>query len=209
VRKYCLPCSEKTGKLVERVAPAKLSAERAAAERAAVARDARAEKRLAERAKHRDAVEGAQAAARALRTMPITKVAALISDEALNEAARRYSLLKAWEKPLTVTVVFRRSEYKPYTSGHAWSFRKQPGHGRIVVTVGSELADAHVTILHELAHVAAGHGHAHDTMWRSLYLLAAKELTGLDPKPEALDTRSVDVAVIAVMTQFLATAEVR
>lgn len=180
VRRFCLPCSAKTGRLVERVCPAadnakarELAAQQAKREANRAATQA---KRVVEREQLAVARSQESAARRALRALPIAELAKMTSRQAYEEAARRYAQLKAWEKDLTgCKVAIRFSASKAHTSGHAFGGN---GKGRFVVTVGTDCADAHVTILHELAHVAAPVAEWHGTRWRLFYLAAASEVVG-------------------------------
>lgn len=59
------------------------------------------------------------------------------------------------------------------TSGHAY------GKRRIVLTAGTNRADALATLVHELAHCAVGYaGGPHSDAWRSTFVAAAEELSG-------------------------------
>jgi len=153
VRRYCLPCSAATGRLVERTCPAR--------ETAAQARAAAAKEKVARQ------VDREEDAAMTFGYFP----------QLIRTAFARYARLRAWGPSLArVTFNLRFKgytralmegrpapetilHYARYTSGHCY------GRSRIVVTVGYDPADAHLTLLHELAHAAApsygeGHGRA-------------------------------------------------
>jgi hypothetical protein len=183
-RGYCLRCTAKTGRLVRRVCPAKerTVAARASARQTRAAR--RREKLKAQREAHRTRLA-------ALRALPIAKLTTLNDSDALLEAKRRYAKLAAWERDLTdVTITIRHSAQAIQTSGRAWL-------DRIVVTVGSDVADAHATILHELAHVAAGQDEWHGARWRGFFLAAASEVCGRRVEASSVLTRRELQNVIA------------
>lgn len=62
-------------------------------------------------------------------------------------------------------------------TGHAECL---PGRYRILVSVGYDMADAHATLLHEMAHVAAGWDRQfHTREWREVFASAAAQITGI------------------------------
>jgi hypothetical protein len=149
VRRYCLPCSGKTGRLVNCTCPA--------ADAVRVQRRAKhTEKRLRARAKE----------AQRLATYPWS----------LYAAAKKYARLKSWERDLTFAVTDKltiRKGSHPSSSGHAY-----PASGYITVTAGTDPADGLHTLLHEMAHVAAGPRQGHNTRFYSILHTAIGEVVG-------------------------------
>lgn len=130
VRRYCLPCSEKTGRLVRRTCPA-LDRKREAGKTRS------AEKAKAKRVKAK--------AARMYRGIDIDA-----------EAKRMWNLPAMREahggRRRVPQVDIRRRKYG-YNTGHAW-------WSRVTVTFGGDAASALATLLHELAHATgAGYWH--------------------------------------------------
>jgi hypothetical protein len=184
VRRYCLSCSARTGRLVVRICPARELARANAEAQHKAAVEARKAKRAAERAAARAERVGAEAAAREvrsqLRAMPITEIARLRTREAYVEAAQRYAKLRAWERDLSdcdVTWRFTNTE-RGNTSTNGLAHPSARGPGRFMVNIGTDIADAHTTIIHELAHIAAGPKNGHDARWRGLFQLAVSEVVG-------------------------------
>ncbi len=142
-RRYCLPCSDTTGRLVERTCPA-LEKKRQA-------------KEVSRRAKQKKAAARAKA----------------INDawpNCLAPIIKRYAKLKAWERDLTRVPfkIHRRS--RPYSSGHAY---RNYWH----ITAGTDQADAHYVVLHELAHVATPGDH-HGSRFKAFLHAAIEEVVG-------------------------------
>lgn len=143
VRRYCLKCSEKTGRLVERACPA-LERQRADSK--------------------------VKAAARTVRKRERTKAADLAQRTAsdgvdLLAEARRFAKLPLFREKLRrfPTIEFRQSKTKYHTSGRCWQ-----GALRIVVTVGRNPNDPEYVVLHEMVHaVTYGEGHS-PVFWRTL-----------------------------------------
>lgn len=171
--RYCLACSEATGRLVERTAPA-LQRARAAAEerartRAAQQRQsaAQARRRATERESERYTVDGVD----------------------LRDEFKRLCRLPAFggpngrlaRRPPTFTVTVRRERPRSqlgWASPSAWRFHlsRYPGQ---------DLADARETLVHELAHLAAGYDrvdrrHWHGEHWRQLMRSAFRQAYGPD-----------------------------
>lgn len=152
VRRFCLPCSAESGRLVERVAPA---LERKRAE----AKEKRREKVAADRARARERF--------------------LLSDGTdvvrLVWRARR---LKAWGresshgagrvKRARVDIVIGQPRG---SHGRAWS-----GRVHLHLMKDEHPALAMALILHELAHIAAGGEHGHDRYFWTLWLDAMQEV---------------------------------
>lgn len=143
VRRYCLDCSKRTGRLVERICPA-LVREREQKTERRVAKQADGRVKAKQRETERYTVEGVD-----LR----------------KELARFHRL------PVFAT---RRHRVKGEPTVN-WRFGKQPrtpGHYKswehsITVTVGSDLADALGTILHELVHAYCEPESHGPSFWRT------------------------------------------
>lgn len=149
VRRFCLPCSVASGLLVERRSPA-LDRQRAATSAA------RSEQAKADRA--------AAAAARQAR-------ATVEGFDLAPEAKRMWKALAEWHGGASMpTILWRRAKIRiGHTTGHC-----RYGSRRIVVTLGSDLADAQETVLHELVHaVVLQEGHSM-RFWTTLRSAARK-----------------------------------
>jgi len=187
VRRYCLPCSERTGRLVERLSPA-LERQRREKEERRRSRDKR--KRAAKtraRARNREA--------RAEWIVEREIALGFAQDggkDSIHGWFRRLRKLKAWGCKMShCSLRVRYSDTDrhahPWTSGHAWL-----EEGEIVITAAKpragyptlrQKAEVIQTLLHELAHPAAfgrfGHeGTNHGPEFKRTLLEAAEELTG-------------------------------
>lgn len=147
VRRYCLRCSEKTGRLVERTCPA--------ADRK---RQAQTEKRAALTSRKR---ERARESERAHRTAGPYDLLA---------EARRFAKLPAVRLRHFPDIELRRSTSKEHSSGHCY----YGWPARIVVTVGTNPHDAAATMLHEIVHAELG-GEGHSTRFWDTVRRAARE----------------------------------
>jgi hypothetical protein len=157
VRVWCLRCSQRTGQLVHRVAPA-------------------AQRRAEERAERRRE--------RRQRTEERLEVCRTSFPGCLHDYARRWSRLAAWEgADLRDVAIKVRQGSKAYVTGRAWI--RGCGAPRLCVTVGvAPEGFGYEVLLHELAHHAgsrrlgpariAGHGPA---FWR-LLARAVEEVLG-------------------------------
>lgn len=151
VRRYCIPCSVRTGRLVERTCPA-LDRERD--RKASARRDKRATVAAKTRSK---AVED--------RTFGGIDMVA--------EAKRMWALpaLREYHRGRRLpTLEFRQRHRGAYSTGRAW-----PNH--IVVTFGGTPSDMLSVLLHELAH-AADPKRGHTDQWGAIYLNAARQRWG-------------------------------
>lgn len=139
--RYCLPCSQAAGRLVERVAPSLQRQRETAAERAAAKRKAAAERQRARDAE-RYVVDGVDLRDVMLRAMRLPTCKPLVE-----RLAYRH---RVYGSPNIVELVVRRSKTKAYTTGHAWN------HYKITITVGTrnDPVRAAGVLLHELAHLA-------------------------------------------------------
>ena len=160
VRRYCLPCSEKTGRLVQREIPSLVKKNEARAAR-------RAEKLAAKRARIADKK---QRAARDREAYPWNL-------EALRTA---WGHLATWECNLSKIPLKIRRGTSQRTSGRAWS------SGRMCVTAGLDAKYGYMVLLHEMAHIAgwyrpkASQFRHHSVEYKSCLRSAAKELLGVE-----------------------------
>lgn len=186
-RRYCLGCTEKTGRLVARVCPA-LERER---------EQAREQRRAAEKRKRERA---SRAKARAKRRREQRYIVMGYDVRAL---VNNWMRLDAWDRDdgdrvdgwgdeggwhvfrarryRAPDIVVRRGRRKDYISAHAH------GNYRITMTVPrswdeapshAQRADLLVTVLHEMAHLAIGCHHGHDMAFNAMLCRAAAEVWG-------------------------------
>lgn len=150
VRRYCLDCSAKTGRLVERTCPALEKQRAASSERAAA-------KRTAKIARQRQA-----AVARCM-----------LGDLDLQREAQRLWRLPVmkdqpcWRMRLP-DIEFRRSASKVYTSGRSYG-------GRIVITMGYDPYGVLEVLLHELVHEVLPRDVKHGDPYYHTLVRAARE----------------------------------
>ena len=175
-RCYCLRCTGKTGRLVERVSPAAQTSRRRAEERAAV----RAERGRARRATQ--SLQERERAAAAAESYP----------GVLHVLLKRWARLSEWDADIRDLKMSVRRRAESYSTGHAY-YRA----ARITLTVGTLEGDGYAVLLHEMAHHAGhrrpkparidGHGHA---FYRML-ARAGEEVLGrpLDLPPGPADRR--------------------
>lgn len=194
--RYCLPCSGKTGKLVERICPS------AEAERERRAAQAKAE---AEKRKERVAAKSAEYA-KTERGSLEAKCAEWLGLDAFKDGLKSsrarwrsgtmlftYQVRLAQEK--LKTFLKRHEETNPdgslksvtYTE-YTGKYRQRESTGRayyhrghFVITAGSDYADALTTILHEIAHLATWDDRGHGPAWRACFADAVEEVTGVRP----------------------------
>jgi hypothetical protein len=184
VVRYCWPCSQESGRLVERIAPALETKRAAGAQRSAAKRSAKAD---------RD-----RAAAIAAVSAPVTD-----SDEPLRVDK---VLSEIWALPTrraegaqVIPELAVRRGTKSHTSGHCHY------GGRIVVTVGRvDTASAVATVIHEVAHEVAyqagkrrwlkgqaekrSAGTGHGSLFKSIFRSLVTDYTGVaPPSGEGLD----------------------
>lgn len=177
VRRYCLKCSKKKGKLVRRSAPV-LERERAAGKERS-ARKQQTRRRAA--ARRRDAQKARDRERR------------LIMGHDVQALCRRWYKLKAWGERTRQGPFgrFRMSKEPPellvrlgnkdYISAHAYSHAH-----RITMTVPrswkeptpERVADLLVTIVHELAHLFAPIGSNHDEDYQRKFCAACQAIWG-------------------------------
>jgi hypothetical protein len=198
VRRYCLPCSKKTGRLVTREC---LSLERERAD---------AKRQRDERAKRQRAAATRKRTAHARDRRQKEFVGAGVARVALRALLRRWSGLKAWTLPGWVhhhrgkvnlfvrhghpELLVRRGKAQDdhWHPAHAWS-----GH-RITMTIPrhwdddpltpARKANLLMTLLHEMAHLAVGRAprgadgrrEAHGDLFNQLFCAAAEEVWGIE-----------------------------
>lgn len=170
--RYCLACSQESGRLAERIAPA-LERKRAAA----VATSAT--KAKAKRAREATARERKKAAETERYT---------VEGVDLREEMKKLMKLRAWRTrykggigKTPELVISRRSRY-PSRLGYA-----EPWHWRITISTypGQTLADARETLVHELTHLVVGRRPGargwHGTEFKKMMLAAFKEAYKVGP----------------------------
>lgn len=144
--RYCLLCSKKTGRLVQRHCPSIEQKRTAKTERLTARRSAKAKTERTVK-KERRTILGLDIDAEATRiwNLPIFKAQ------------------PRWQ-PKVPAITVRRSAKKLHTSGHSYF-----NHGGIVLTIGSDEHEALGVLLHELAHPIIGkpNGQIHpESFWR-------------------------------------------
>lgn len=154
VRRYCLPCSEQTGRLVERSAP---SLERARTEqterrKAKAARQRQAAARQRERQAERSAAEARKR--EVVAGVDIRKELARLWAAGL---AGRYG--KPWHRSVPALTV-RLQRKKLYASGHAY-----PLQHRIAMTVPHDAVQVLAVLAHETAHLLAPEADHRQLFW--------------------------------------------
>lgn len=175
VRRYCLACSERTGRLVRRLSPALERQRRDQQER----RKAKTKRKRATERKRREnqrqAVQERRQEREALLGLPFS----------LESFVRRVQRLKAWGADLTKVGIKIRFGEGSWTSGHAKRNWWYIGDGTMItVTIGKGATPENTleTIVHEYAHHAdyrhssGGHGE----VMKRLLINAVEELTGLE-----------------------------
>jgi hypothetical protein len=176
IRRFCWPCSQATGYLVERHAPA-LERKRKAAKAQRQEREQRQREQVRETRMSREVIDG----------VDIRKeVARLIRLPALRDELPRY--LRGKRVPLTL----HRGDHSSY-SGHAVS------RGWVHLTLGRISAPmVRAIVCHELAHYALPDDVHHDGRWQRCYVRVVNEAYGTDlvarpgEKKYELDRRVMD-----------------
>lgn len=178
-RRYCLPCSKRAGVLVQRVMPSR-DTERARRDEQRKAREVKTRERTAaKRAQHTQSERGQ-----------------------LETFARMALKLRAFAA-LRTTPEFKIRLPAPATR-HAESTGHAYGNDRFVVTAGTDAADARGTILHEIAHCAAGYADGpHGDAWRSVFVEATRELTGESPSLTGRTHQDLHAAVIDCVCRWM------
>jgi len=170
VRRYCLPCSEEAGILVERSCP---SQERERARRKENRRKKQTRQKKTEAEKKMAARQ-----ARAQRQYDREHVLGIYVPSHFQQVcdspcvARSLELLER-NRPV---VKIRRRRSSVHTSGHA-----APWTGRVVLTLPEKCSWGQLSIIvaHEIAHVCCADEEWHGTAWRSMFLEILEEAYGL------------------------------
>lgn len=170
--RYCLKCSEESGKLTERIAPALERKRAVAAQSAAAKAKARRARAAAAKAKKKAAendrymVEGVDLRVeyKKLLRLRTFKKGFLVKDR--NDK---------WVLAAPEMQISRRTRYPSSQLG----FAEQIGWGKHRITIatypGQTLADARETLVHEIVHVFVGLEHGHDALFREVMTKAFKE----------------------------------
>ena len=166
-RRYCLVCSEKTGRLVERTCAALERQRGVAKQRATTKRQAAAERAKAkERAKDPFDMKGWYKELQALDTFKHGKWSTVYRGGRIPDNRWKQVELEL-------------------CGGRAWGGRAWGGYRILVNTGGGTVQSQLATLLHEMAHIV-NHwrgGGAHDDGWRSIFGAAVQDLTGMSMKP--------------------------
>lgn len=171
--RYCLPCSEATGRLVERIAPALERKRQAVKDRAVARRRAEHERAAVERQRRAEA----EAARYTFAGVDLRdEVARLRRLRAFGGAGGRLA-----RRPPTFHVRHAKTEPRSTLAG-AW-----PSTWRFQVTIypGVDLADLRESLVHELAHLYVGGDRSdrnrwHGDRWRRTMRAAFREAYGPD-----------------------------
>jgi hypothetical protein len=172
--RYCLPCSEATGRLVERTAPALERQRATGAARSAVKAKAKREKLSQAKADGRSA--------------------AVLVDGKLTKVRIDHLLRRVWALPTRRAetprlecpdIHVRRSRSNGYSTGHC-----HVGWGQITVTIGKDVdfASALAVVIHEAAHeityMRERNRDHHGPLFRSVFRSLVSEWTGVDYRTE-------------------------
>ena len=191
--RFCLPCSEERGRLVERIAPALERKRAAGAERSAAKQRAKAERE---------------------RQRKVATVSAPVTDR--DEPVRIDKLLEqVWQLPTRkLEAPGRKSPPeltvqrggKPYTTGHSWQ-----GAHYITLTIGRvDYAEAVGVVIHEAAHQIVDatlrrprlngskrKSDSHGSLFRSIFRSLVGDWSGVPVRdPEAPSKYEFHVAMV-------------
>lgn len=166
VRRYCLRCSERTGRLVERISP--------------VVEKQRAQAREKSQTKAKRKQTRTREAARRLTHIRVREVDGSMGEIDVKRTIKRMLKLSImneyrshnyyWRNPPKVNV--RYSTSKPYTSGHAWIGSRE---FTITVAANPHRIEVEEVLLHELVHLVAPREAHHGSTFRRINALAARE----------------------------------
>lgn len=171
VRRYCLDCSKKTGRLVERTCPA-LDKARATSTTARKARTAAKVARARESAKAKHSIGDLDLMAEARRFWALPTM----------KDARKTHRPRVTKLP---KITWRRSARKWHTSGYC-----RPSWQEIVVTLGKDPHDAQGVLLHELVHAVLPTSERHGSLFKSTMRSAYREaFPERDPLADTEDAR--------------------
>jgi hypothetical protein len=167
IRRFCIPCSEETGYLVERHAPA-LERKRAGAKAQRQEREQARRQRAREQRAAREVIDGVDVG---------KEIARLIKLPALRDE------LPARLRGKPVSWTLDRSNSGGY-SGRAWS------RDRIHLTLGDiPASEVRAIICHELAHYALPYDVKHTGVWQRCYARVVREAYGVDVRPRPTDSK--------------------
>lgn len=176
VRRYCLPCSQQTGRLVARSCPAVEKARAAQTERTRTKAAARRKQETAAARKERDRQQ-ARAQATSERAERAKQERRTYQGwDMIAEAERIWPLMAEYHHGKHIPTIDLRHSTRGGTTGRAWPWR-------IVITAGGPLHEALWVLIHELAHAAVntrGENHGHDTVWADCYVKAARARWGTE-----------------------------
>lgn len=170
VVRYCLRCSEDTGVLVERTAPA-LERKRAAKTASSAEREKAKRVREREREAKRYIVTSVDGETLDLRA----EMEVIFRTPEVRARAKQDGRSGRWRPTLGV---HRRRD--SYVTGRAWPFED-----RIHLSVGNALAASiRETLLHEVVHAVLPHDEWHGSIFRAALCRAARELWGTTVHPD-------------------------
>jgi hypothetical protein len=187
--RFCWPCSEAAGRLVQRRAPALERKRSQAAERRA-AKSADAKAREAEVRARALVVEVLDAEGlpfeldagvllrEAWRSQAMREVLALTWQQPGRQAVPEFTIRRGTEQAARARRDCRSERARDRTSGHAYSYG-----GPITMTVGPGCGEEWVRaiVIHEAVHAALPEKHHHGSWWRSGYLRVVRELYDIEP----------------------------
>lgn len=202
VRRWCLGCSKKTGKLVERTIPSR-DAEKA---KRAAARKVATEKRQERRAVAEAATKQQMRDYATTFDRPMLEAADWLRAWApriarlktFREAARENAGARQIGARWSPTIRIRQGRRPRYASGRAWPWT----HG-LVMTTGSDAADDLSTLIHELAHLAAPDDEWHGPVFQLIQRTAIRELTGDNGPLEINGRRMGELGRVAMIQRWL------
>lgn len=172
IRRYCLPCSEEAGVLVERDCPA-LEQDRVR----------RKESRQKQRGRQKEGdakKKVAQARARAMKRYERERVLGIHVPTHFQQVCHHTPVVVTALDHLEraqPTVKVRRRRSGGHTSGHA-----APWTGAVVLTLPDECSWGQLAtiVAHEIAHVCCADEEWHGSAWRAMFLAILNEAYGLD-----------------------------
>lgn len=204
-RRFCLPCTDKTGRLVERTCPA-LTAKR---QKAADRRSQRAQAAQAAKARQRQKARetaAQRAQARSEREIVVRNLAAGM--------AAYFPEGSIFLDKMVVEVAFLRGKRKQFRgyrgTAHTIDQRIKLWVPPRWTETEQGLTDVHMLALHELAHLSAPPGSGHNADWRERYLQAVELMTGIRPerpglRPGRIPRAAVDYCAAAAIKEWIRT----
>lgn len=164
VRRYCLPCSEAKGRLVQRVAPTLEARRECAEEKRKLAAKVKTERTREEETAYY-MVHGVD-----LRAELKKLFASKIAKQYAHQMRRHFTVMPEIVVRTRSTPNVRRYGVA-YTSRHQILINRIPGHDQHMVRE---------TLAHELAHILTP-GHGHDHVWKSVFRQLVEEVYGVRP----------------------------